>query len=149
MIYMEMIKVLGNLSDEDVRNLEIAFLVVPAVIALISAVGFGIACRAIVKGKGYPPEMNRGFLWGFFLGLIGLIVCAVKPVYGQMNQFYYNGQPMNGGQYGQPYGSQQFGDQYSQPYGQNFSGQDGWYCSCGAQNTEGSNFCRICGMKKR
>ena len=136
------------------------FVAVIAALGFASAIGFGIACRSIVRSKGYPDEMNHGFLWGFFLGLIGLVVCAVK-------QPFFNGQPpfYNGPYYGQPpYGQNYYGQNYyGQPYnnGQPYGGQPyygqpqqmrapgEWTCSCGAANTPDSNFCRICGMKKQ
>lgn len=39
---------------------------------------FGFVGRAIVKSKGYEYD-NHGFAWGFWLGIIGVIVCAGKP----------------------------------------------------------------------
>ncbi len=92
-------------------------LIIAAVVGIVVAFVMGFVCRTIVRGKGYPDELNHGFAWGFWLGVIGLIVCAVKPNYNQNNQFYYNGQPMNGqAPYGQPYQGQP-------PYGQPYQGQ--------------------------
>ena len=48
---------------------------------------FGAVCSSIVAKKGYPKEKNHGFLWGFFLGVIGLIVCACKSEYSE-TQYY-------------------------------------------------------------
>lgn len=56
---------------------------------IIFGVIWGFACRAIVKGKGYPDAYNHGFAWGFWLGLIGLIVCACK------SDYYYKGEYNN------------------------------------------------------
>ena len=36
---------------------------------------FGYICKAISKSRGIPG----GFWWGFFLGIIGIIVVAVRP----------------------------------------------------------------------
>lgn len=41
----------------------------------------GVVCERMLKSKGYPIEENNGFWWGFFLAVIGLIVCALKPAY--------------------------------------------------------------------
>ena len=68
--------------------------------AVVGGIIFGFICDAIVKSKGYPKEMNKGFLWGFFLGWIGLIVCAVKPQYTQPYQQF---NPYMQNPYGQPY----------------------------------------------
>ena len=43
--------------------------------ACISGVIFGLLTRSINTGKGY----DGGFFWGFFLGLIGLIIVCVRP----------------------------------------------------------------------
>lgn len=45
------------------------------VISLAYAFGFGIATMKISQSKGY----DGGFLWGFLLGFIGLIVVLCKP----------------------------------------------------------------------
>ena len=42
---------------------------------LIAGVICGIVCESISKSRG----MEGGFLWGFFLGVIGIIVVAVRP----------------------------------------------------------------------
>ena len=69
--------------------------------AVIGGIIFGFICKAVVKSKGYPDELNKGFWWGFFLGWIGLIVCAVKPQYTQPYQQYNPYMQQN--PYGQPY----------------------------------------------
>ncbi len=103
------------------------------VFEIIFAIGFrclwGFVAKQIVKSKGYPESMNKGFWWGFFLGWIGLIVCVVKPQYqnpmngfdpfGQYNQ-YDRQNNMYGGYNAQQYGQPQYQQtQYQQPqYGQ-------------------------------
>ena len=109
---------------------------------LLFAIGgmclWGFVGKQIVKSKGYPESMNKGFWWGFFLGWIGLIVCLVKPQYqnpmnmfgqyDQFNQYNQYNQPGNmyGGYNNQPYGGQPM-QQYGQPaqpqYGQQQYGQ--------------------------
>ena len=138
--------------------------IIAAVVGLIVAVVLGFVCRNIVKGKGYPDQLNHGFAWGFWLGLIGLVVCACKQPYAQ-NNMYMNGQPP----YGQPYNGQ---PPYGQPmngqppYGQPYNGQPvnaqpyngqpapaqnagQWTCSCGASNPGDTNFCGSCGAQKQ
>lgn len=46
----------------------------------ISGFVFGFVCNAILKGKGYGTDENPnyGFWWGFFLGVLGLVVCVCK-----------------------------------------------------------------------
>ena len=152
-----------------------AFYLICGIIGLISAVVMGFVCRYIVKNKNYPPERNHGFLWGFFLGLIGLVVCAVKPNYfdtyeGRGGQPFdpnnpYNYPPRQGFNGVPPYSSQNFGGQqyggrqYGQQYGgqpqygtpqnaQSGQSQGQWQCSCGNMNDASSNFCSICGTRR-
>ena len=131
-------QVFGTLDPVSL-NFSIGLIITMIILPIFYMVGLGIVCRAIVKSKGYPNELNHGFLWGFFLGLIGLIVCALKPVYG------YNG--MNGGPYygGQPNNGMPInGQQYNEPFGPQPGSQD-WYCSCGAPNPPDSRICLFCG----
>lgn len=46
----------------------------------ISGFVFGFVCNAILKDKGYGTDENPnyGFWWGFFLGVLGLVVCCCK-----------------------------------------------------------------------
>ena len=50
-----------------------------SLIMLLSMVGvqciFGSITRSMNRDKGY----DGGFAWGFFLGVIGIIVVAVRP----------------------------------------------------------------------
>jgi hypothetical protein len=36
---------------------------------------FGVITRSINRNKGY----DGGFAWGFFLGIVGIIVVAIRP----------------------------------------------------------------------
>ena len=46
--------------------------------AIIQGIIFGCIGRAIVSSKGYDSSENHGFAWGFWLSLLGIIVCACK-----------------------------------------------------------------------
>jgi uncharacterized membrane protein YeaQ/YmgE (transglycosylase-associated protein family)/predicted Zn-ribbon and HTH transcriptional regulator len=61
------------------------------IIALVMGVIWGFVGRAIVGSKGYDGSDNHGFAWGFWLGIIGLIVCASKPANISYN---YNNKPL-------------------------------------------------------
>ncbi len=115
---------------------------------IVPMVVTGLIAYAIVKSKGYPGGLNNGFFWGFFLGVIGIIICICKPPFRQNNmfdpRFYnypppYNGQPMN-----TPYPDGSFSAQQQDPQR---SGE--WICSCGAPNTRDSSCCRICGEPRQ
>jgi hypothetical protein len=45
------------------------------IICILAGVGFGFITRYLAGKKGY----SGGFAWGFFLGIIGLIVVAARP----------------------------------------------------------------------
>lgn len=134
-----------------------------SIVGIIVAIVLGFVSRNIVKNKNYPDELNHGFAWGFWLGLIGLIVCLTKPNYFETIQGR-NGQPFNPnmmnmnnpygyppqGQNGvPPYGNQQYGTPMQDP--NQFGAQQqqgGWQCTCGKMNDSDSNFCSICGSRR-
>ena len=72
---------------------------------LFFGITFGICCRALMKSKGYQ-NYNLWFFAGFFLGIIGLIICLVM-------QDKSRQAPQNN--YGQ-YPNQPYGQPYQQPY---------------------------------
>lgn len=51
------------------------YIIIAVCVFLVQGLIFGFITRAIADSKGY----DGGFWWGFFLGLIGLIVVAVRP----------------------------------------------------------------------
>ncbi len=128
-----------------------AVVIVYAVIALGIAIGLGFACKTIMKNKGYD-SLAGWFCCGFFLGLIGLIICLVmqdrRQQFNQFNQPPYNQPPYGQPPYNQPpYPNQQFPQ--GQPYGQPIMNQQpGVRCSsCGMINQPGTSFCSQCGNK--
>jgi predicted cobalt transporter CbtA len=50
---------------------------------LVSSIIFGLITRYVSRCRGY----DGGFAWGFFLGIIGLLVVGFKPVRG--NEQHY------------------------------------------------------------
>lgn len=52
------------------------------IISLLYCLVCAVICRTILNKKGYPKKKNYGLIWGFFLGIIGIIVCALYPPYG-------------------------------------------------------------------
>ncbi|MBP0955082.1 MAG: hypothetical protein J6M90_05505 [Oscillospiraceae bacterium] len=131
--------------------------------------------RKIVRDKGYPDEMNHGFAWAFWLGWIGLLICACKrsyydtigyapqnrinynggyPGYGQnqapnYGQGYSQGNPQNQApNYGQGYGQGNVQNQ-APGYGQAGYGQPGYgqgYTPTSQQQDESTGVCPYCGQ---
>ena len=102
---------------------------------LIDGLIFGIICRYIVKNKGYDDYENYGFFWGFFLGFIGLIVCAVKPDQNIYSNNRTSGQNSSGLNY---------------DYNKSSAPKDsaGWVCNCGTRNYGYETNCHNCGKPK-
>ena len=46
---------------------------------LIYILACGFIWGFVSKGIAYKRGMNGGFWWGFFLGVIGIMVVAVRP----------------------------------------------------------------------
>lgn len=51
------------------------YIIIAVCVFLVQGLIFGFITRAIADSKGY----DGGFWWGFFLGILGLIVVAVRP----------------------------------------------------------------------
>lgn len=96
---------------------------------LIWCLIWGFVCNRVVASKGYDDEDNKGFWWGFFLGLIGLIVCAVKPVVERPRYNYNENITRNDRQYSKPVE------------------QHEWLCSCGSKNPSYATSCYNCGKR--
>lgn len=84
---------------------------------------FGIASKHINESKGY----SGGFAWGFFLGLIGIIVVACKPNINKQSS------------YSESSGSDS--DYYHRP---SQPAYNTWKCVCGQDNSENLNYCTRC-----
>ena len=125
------------MSSDTLDTINTVSLVVRLLFAFAGMFLWGFVSKHIVKTKGYPDELNKGFWWGFWLGWIGLIVCCCKKPYfdpmNPMNQFNQYGQNNQFGQggynnYGQPNNfnqpggyNNQYGQQtYQQPYQQTY-----------------------------
>lgn len=105
---------------------------------LINGIIWGVICRAIVNSKGYSSDENHGFAWGFFLGLIGLIVCLGKP-----NIMLLNMRQNNNVSSGLNYNGR------NNTLHRNMNeDKAGWVCNCGARNYENENSCHRCGKSR-
>lgn len=84
----------------------------------ISGLIFGFICQHVAESKGY----DTGFAWGFWLGMIGLIVVAVKPDIRQTSPVAYT--PMYPNAAPAP--------------------DKKWTCTCGAKNSMSLSYCTAC-----
>lgn len=55
---------------------------------IIAAFVCGFIGVNMLREKGYKAVENHGFAWGFWLGPLGIIVCAIKPDKKQTTQAY-------------------------------------------------------------
>ena len=97
--------------------------IISLVITIIVGCLWGAATYTINENKGY---YNNGFWWGFWLGLIGLIVVLCKP---DARTNYY-----------ETYG-------YPSQYGNKIP-EGGWKCTCGTIHSSYVTSCS-CGKSKR
>lgn len=128
---------------------------------------WGLICRAVVKSKGYDDRDNHGFAWGFWLNIIGLIVCAAKPSVLDSNS-YSNRISTNHGE-GLKYQPVSNSTEWkcnkcgkvndSRAYEciscgnrraktNNYISTDSWVCICGARNSFMQIKCNKCGRSK-
>ncbi|MBQ8312188.1 MAG: SHOCT domain-containing protein [Clostridia bacterium] len=93
---------------------------------LIRGVFLGFVTQHIATSKGY----ETGFAWGFWLGLIGVFVVAVKP---EVNVSAHN------------YGEK---NQYWKRLAGETPKQAPWCCVCGQENVADLQYCTRCGRTK-
>ena len=67
--------IVGSVVAADEEAALVAVLLVPVVIGFAIAIGFGFWGKSILENKGRSGA--SGFCLGFFLGFIGLIICAL------------------------------------------------------------------------
>lgn len=98
---------------------------------IINGCIWGAVTYGINQSKGY---YNNGFWWGFWLGLIGVIVVLCQP---NMNQYQYRKSPYDNGQNGR---LPAVTSPQPVPAG-------GWQCSCGRAHPAYVSSCG-CGKNK-
>lgn len=116
---------------------------------IIGAVISGLICDKILANKGYEREENHGFLLGFFLGWIGVIICICKKnLYKEqmMKISYMNSNYPPQGQYNNTYHQPQ--QQSRTLFKGDAESNDGWTCVCGARNKDYEGTCHRCGKSK-
>ena len=112
------------------------------VIVIAQAIICGFATKIVIENKGYD---DNWFWWGFFFGLIAVLVACTKPKIGYSS---YSSQP-----------SQPTHTSYQTSYGSNLSNAadkvhneqilaaGGWKCSCGRVHASYVSSCS-CGKSK-
>lgn len=134
---------------------------------IIWGIIWGAVCRITMSNKGY--DSAGWFFCGFFLGLIGLIICACQPSkqiqYGanpySANQYNYNNTPNYGSRSttvckscgatnsSSSFHCQSCGAKLSPAVSARNTGKEGsWKCLCGAKNFAYENACHRCGASK-
>ena len=98
---------------------------------LIFAIFWGFVARAIASTRG----MEGGFWWGFFLGIIGVIVVAVRP--NDTAKYSNNYTENNTSSIGYNYNTT--------PTISTETPKGEWTCTCGRVN---SNYTRLCNCGK-
>lgn len=96
---------------------------------IVQGLIFGLAAQHIAESKGY----NTGFIWGFFLGVIGLVVVGLKPTIVETYQ------PVNRST------NISVSSSTSSP---SASSSGEWLCECGNQNAASLTYCTRCGREK-
>lgn len=90
---------------------------------LINGIVFGAITRYVANTKGY----DGGFWWGFFLGIVGLLVVGFRPNISQVQEVpyvsKYSAQPQTS--VGAPRAKT-------------------WVCNCGSKNPPSSSVCLSC-----
>lgn len=103
----------------------------------------GVACMKIVHNKGYNENW---FLWGFFFGMIAILVALTKP---DINTSRYGGYPI-GGNMPPMAGNVPPQTDSGRALGigtPTAPGQDTWVCNCGKRNLKSATFCAGCGKR--
>ena len=92
-------------------------------VLLIPSIAFGFIAKYIAKSKGY----DSGFAWGFWLGIIGLLVVGFRPT---ISQSVTSG------------AESEYWQRISNPVGRKSQGS--WHCVCGQENSYGLDYCTRC-----
>ena len=109
------------------------------IIAIIQAIIFGFATRIVIINKGYD---DNWFWWGFFFGLVALIVACAKPRNIKYSTFTY---PTYDGSSVSYSGNET--NATSQAYNEKVLASGGWKCTCG-RTLEAYVFSCACGKNK-
>lgn len=114
------------------------------IITIVLAVIFGFATKIVIENKGYD---DNWFWWGFFFGIIALIVACAKPQ--NIDYSSYNSQPFQPTytSYQTSYGSN-LSNAANKAYNEKLLASGGQTCSCGRVHASYVSSCS-CGKSKR
>ena len=99
---------------------------------LISGVICGFVTKYIANSKGY----EGGFAWGFWLGIIGILVVGFRPNQEQPQVAYHS-----------RYGSSDYrmsSSSENNSYRPRSVANKGWTCTCGSHNPSSMDYCMSC-----
>ena len=116
---------------------------VDLIIAIIHGLIFGFITKSVIEDKGYD---DNWFWWGFFFGLIALIVACAKPRNIDYSYFYSRSSQLTYTGY-QPSLSSNLGDAAAKVHNEQLLANGGWKCSCGEVQASYVSSCS-CGKSK-
>ena len=113
------------------------------IIIIVQAIIFGFATKIVIENKGYD---DNWFWWGFFFGLIALIVACAKPQ--NIDYTAYDSKPAKPTYTSHPssYGST-LGKAADQARTKEILASGGWKCVCGKAHAAYVSSCS-CGRNK-
>ena len=120
------------------NNIAIGSIIIYIIVAIVVQILFGVATKHINESKGY----TGGFAWGFWLGIIGIIVVACKA--DNRSTVTYEAPRYAGQSQSSSYSSYLSSSSSASRSVSNNT----WKCPCGQENSENLNYCTRCRRTK-
>ena len=95
----------------------------------------GVVCGFVCMGIASSRNMSNGFWWGFWLGIIGIIIVAVRPK--DTPSYQTAGSAFTTGSY---YDKEKREEE--------ILADNGWRCSCGHVNFKYQSICSACNKNR-
>ena len=112
-------------------------------IIIAQAIIFGVATKVVITNKGYTENW---FWWGFFFGLIALIVACAKPQNIDYSSFIRQPSQSTPTNHQSSYGNN-LSDTTNKVHNDQLLANGGWKCSCGRMHASYISTCS-CGRSK-
>lgn len=113
------------------------------IIVIVQAIIFGFATKIVIENKGYD---DNWFWWGFFFGIIALLVACAKPQ--NINYSSYSSQPSQPTYTSfQTSNSSNLANAADKVRNEQLLAAGGWKCSCGRVHASYVSSCS-CGKSK-